>query len=47
VPDSVFIHPKPGLMVLFPSYVPHMVFAHNGNAARISIAFNLRKEPYP
>ena len=47
VPASVFIHPKPGLMVLFPSYVPHMVFPHEGSGARISIAFNLRKEPFP
>lgn len=45
--DSVFVHPKPGLMVLFPSYVPHMVFPHEGAGTRISIAFNLRKEPYP
>jgi len=47
VQESVFIHPKPGLMVLFPSYVPHMVFPHEGKGTRISIAFNLRKEPYP
>ena len=47
VQDSVYIYPKPGLMVLFPSYVPHMVFPHDGKSARISIAFNLRKEPYP
>ena len=47
VPESIYIHPKPGLMVLFPSYVQHMVFPHNGNSARISIAFNLRKEPFP
>lgn len=47
VPSSVYVHPKPGLMVLFPSYVPHMVFPHSGKTARISIAFNLRKEPYP
>ncbi len=47
VQDSVYIHPKPGLMVLFPSYVPHMVFPHEGTGTRISIAFNLRKEPYP
>jgi hypothetical protein len=32
-------------MVLFPSYVPHMVFPHNGRSARISIAFNLRADP--
>jgi uncharacterized protein (TIGR02466 family) len=47
VPASVFIRPKPGLMVLFPSYVPHLVFPHKGTGARISIAFNLRKEPFP
>jgi hypothetical protein len=34
-------------MVLFPSYVPHMVFPHAGTGPRISIAFNLRNEPYP
>ncbi len=44
---SVYVHPVPGMMVLFPSYVPHMVFAHRGDQPRISIAFNLRKEPFP
>lgn len=47
LPSSVYVHPKPGLMVLFPSYVPHMVFPHNGSSARISIAFNLRTDPCP
>jgi uncharacterized protein (TIGR02466 family) len=47
VQGSVYIHPKPGLMVLFPSYVPHMVLPHEGAGTRISIAFNLRREPYP
>jgi len=47
VQDSVFVHPKPGLMVLFPSYVPHTVFPHEGTGARISIAFNVRREPFP
>jgi len=42
---SVFVHPRPGLMVLFPSYVPHMVFPHRGGGTRISIAFNLRADP--
>ncbi len=36
-----------GLMVLFPSYLPHMVYVHQGKRPRISIAFNLRKEPFP
>ena len=44
---SIFVHPVPGLMILFPSYVPHTVFSHRGDRPRISIAFNLRKEPYP
>lgn len=44
---SVFVHPVPGMMILFPSFVPHMVYAHRGERPRISIAFNLRKEPFP
>jgi uncharacterized protein (TIGR02466 family) len=47
VPSSFLIRPDPGLMILFPSYLPHMVFPHRGNRPRISIAFNLRKEPFP
>ena len=47
VPENVFIFPEPGLMVLFPSYIPHMVYPHQGKRPRISIAFNLRKEPFP
>jgi|SRR5271165_1406477 len=47
LPSSVYVHPKPGLTVLFPSYVPHMVFPYAGPGTRISIAFNLRREPYP
>ena len=47
VPSSFMIRPEPGLMVLFPGYLPHMVFAHHGSRRRISIAFNLRKEPFP
>jgi hypothetical protein len=30
-----------------PSYLPHMVYAHRGSERRMSVAFNLRKEPYP
>ena len=47
VPNTYMVRPEPGLMVLFPSYVPHMVFAHRGGRPRISVAFNLRREPYP
>jgi hypothetical protein len=35
------------MMMLFPSYVPHMAFPHRGARERISISFNLRKEPFP
>jgi uncharacterized protein (TIGR02466 family) len=47
IPMSIYIRPRPGLTVLFPSYVPHTVFPHDGDGERISIAFNLRKEPFP
>ncbi len=47
VPSSVVQRPEPGLMILFPSYVPHMVYPHRGSQPRISVAFNLRKEPFP
>ncbi len=46
-PSSYLVRPEPGLMVLFPSYLPHMVFPHRGSRPRISIAFNLRREPFP
>ncbi len=41
------VKPVPGLMVLFPSYMPHAVPPHRGDRPRISIAFNVRKEPFP
>ena len=47
VPSSFTIRPEPGLMVLFPSYLAHMVFPEEGPDPRISIAFNLRREPFP
>jgi hypothetical protein len=47
LPMNALIRPEPGLMVLFPGYLPHMVFPHQGRRPRISIAFNLRKEPFP
>jgi hypothetical protein len=33
--------------VLFPSYLVHAVLPHRGPRSRLSIAFNLRREPYP
>jgi uncharacterized protein (TIGR02466 family) len=44
---NILFKPEPGLMVLFPSYVPHAVPPHQGARERISIAFNLRREPFP
>jgi hypothetical protein len=38
-------HSESGM--LFPSYVPHAVPPHQGARERISIAFNLRREPFP
>lgn len=45
--SNVLIKPEAGLMVLFPSYVPHGVLPHRGDRLRVSIAFNVRKEPFP
>jgi uncharacterized protein (TIGR02466 family) len=45
--QNVVFKPAPGLMILFPSYLPHAVLPHRGDRPRISIAFNVRKEPYP
>jgi uncharacterized protein (TIGR02466 family) len=45
--QNILFRPVPGLMVLFPSYVPHAVLPHRGDHPRISIAFNVRKDPFP
>jgi uncharacterized protein (TIGR02466 family) len=37
-----WIRPRPGLLVLFPSWLQHQVRAYRGTGERISIAFNLR-----
>ncbi len=47
LPSSVGVRPEAGLMVLFPSYVPHAVQVQKGSGTRISIAFNFRKESFP
>ena len=44
---EVMFRPMPGLMILFPSYVPHAVPPHRGDGTRISVAFNVRKDPFP
>ena len=40
-----WIRPRPGLLVLFPSWVQHQVRAYRGARERISIAFNLSAPP--
>ncbi len=45
--QNIHFRPSPGLMILFPSYIPHAVPPHRGDRPRISIAFNVRKEPFP
>jgi uncharacterized protein (TIGR02466 family) len=47
VASSITFKPEPGLMILFPSYVPHAVPPHSGDRPRISVAFNVRREPFP
>ena len=39
--DGPLIRPRRGMMVLFPSWMPHGVRAYRGQGTRISIAFNL------
>jgi len=38
---SEFVRPKPGLLILFPSWLAHGVRPYKGNGVRISIAVNL------
>jgi uncharacterized protein (TIGR02466 family) len=45
--SSITFRPHPGLMLLFPSYVPHAVPPHSGDRPRISVAFNVRRDPFP
>ena len=47
LPEYREFAPKPGLMILFPSYLQHIVQPYLGQEPRISIAFNLSKDPYP
>lgn len=42
---SKIIHPRPGEMILFPSWLKHMVHPYWGEGERISIAFNIRVRP--
>jgi uncharacterized protein (TIGR02466 family) len=47
LPDTLCISPTAGMMVVFPSYLMHAVLPHQGERPRVSIALNLRSDPYP
>lgn len=47
IPHARDIRPESGLMILIPSYLQHTVYPYEGQRPRISIAFNVRKNPYP
>ena len=47
IPDRRSISPVTGQMVLFPSYLQHLVRPYLGESPRVSIAMNARKIPYP
>lgn len=47
VANSFSVTPQPGLMLVFPSYLQHLVHPYRGERPRISIAFNVKKEPFP
>ena len=39
--ESVAITPKPGMMLVFPGWLEHMVWPHRGTEPRITIAYNV------
>ena len=47
LPSQYTIKPEAGRMVLFPSYLQHQVHPYWGEQPRISVAFNIKKDPFP
>ena len=47
IPMRYIIHPEPGLMVMWPSYILQMVHPYTGRRPRITVSFNVHKDPYP
>lgn len=45
-PDYHAFRPVSGLMVVFPSYLGHEVQPYGGDRPRISVAFNIKREPF-
>ena len=44
--SAVQLKPMPGLMILFPSWLVHLVYPFEGEGERISIAFNANVESF-
>ena len=42
--NPLYIKPEKGLVVLFPSYLPHETIPYQSNAKRICIAFNIKQK---
>ena len=40
--NSMDIQPEEGMLVIFPSYLPHKAMAYEGNKDRIIISFNVQ-----
>jgi len=40
--EPLQITPEPGMLVMFPSWIDHMVHPHHGPDDRISIAINIK-----
>ena len=47
MPESRSMLPVNGQMLLFPSYLQHQVQTYWGERPRVTIAFNVRKDPFP
>jgi uncharacterized protein (TIGR02466 family) len=45
--DKIKVTPEPGLLLLFPSWLPHFVDPFHGEGERISIAFNVSLREHP
>jgi uncharacterized protein (TIGR02466 family) len=44
--DPLQVTPEPGMLVMFPSWIEHMVHPHQGTEDRISIAINIKLLDY-
>jgi len=44
---SEMLRPRPGLMLIFPSWLSHGVRPYRGDGVRISVAMNLTPAPQP